>query len=99
MVEPIVIQFGRNVAIARVNAGLTQEQLYRLCGIHPTEISRILAMRPGVIVTADHAMTVQRDENLSLIRNATETDYRPLITASLHDREVTAWVRRDLARR
>jgi hypothetical protein len=63
------------------------------------EISRILAMRPGVIVTADHAMTVQRKVNLNLIRKATQADYRPLITASLHDREVTAWVRRDLAPR
>jgi hypothetical protein len=64
----------------------------------PTEISRILANRPGVIVTANHYMTVQRPENLALIRQATESDYRPLITASLHNREVTAWVRRDLAR-
>jgi hypothetical protein len=64
----------------------------------PTEISRILANRPGVIVTANHYMTVQRKENLALIRQATESDYRPLITASLHNREVTAWVRRDLAR-
>jgi hypothetical protein len=64
----------------------------------PTEISRILANRPGVIVTANHYMTVQRPENLALIRQATEADYRPLITATLHNREVTAWVRRDLAR-
>jgi hypothetical protein len=64
----------------------------------PTEIARILATRPGVIVTANHYMTVQRPENLALIRQATARDYRPLITASLHNREVTAWVRRDLAR-
>jgi hypothetical protein len=64
----------------------------------PTEIARILATRPGVIVTANYYMTVQRQENLALIRQATASDYRPLITASLHNREVTAWVRRDLAR-
>jgi hypothetical protein len=65
----------------------------------PTEIARILAGRPGVIVTANHPMTVQRKVNLALIRKATRADYRPLITVSLHDREVTAWVRRDLAAR
>lgn len=65
----------------------------------PTEISRILATRPGVVVTANHPMTVQRKVNLALIRQTTQADYRPLITVSLHDREVTAWVRRDLAPR
>jgi len=64
----------------------------------PTEIARILAGRPGVIVTADRPMTPQRSENLALIRKATQAGYRPLLTASLHDREITAWVRRDLAR-
>jgi hypothetical protein len=64
----------------------------------PTEIARILATQPGVIVTADHYMTVQRTENLALIRQATATGYRPLMTASLHHREITAWVRRDLMR-
>jgi dolichyl-phosphate-mannose-protein mannosyltransferase len=65
----------------------------------PTEIARILANRPGVIVTADRPMTVQRPENLDLIRDATQAGYVPLTTASLHHREVTAWVRRDLAHR
>jgi hypothetical protein len=65
----------------------------------PAEISRILATRPGVVVTANHPMTVQRKINLTLIRQTTQADYRPLITVSLHDREVTAWVRRDLAPR
>jgi hypothetical protein len=62
----------------------------------PTEIARILATRPGVIVTANHPMTVQRKVNLALIEGATRAGYRPLTTASLHDREITAWVRRDL---
>jgi hypothetical protein len=65
----------------------------------PTEITRILATRPGAIVTANHPMTVQRKVNLALISQATRAHYRPLTTVSLHDREVTAWVRRDLARR
>ena len=59
------------------------------------ELSRILATRPAVIVTADKAMTVQRAENLDAIRRATREDYRPLITVSLHHRQVTAWVRRE----
>jgi 4-amino-4-deoxy-L-arabinose transferase-like glycosyltransferase len=65
----------------------------------PVEISSILANRPGVIVTADRPVTVQRKKNLALIGNATRTGYRPLITVTLHDREITAWVRRDLPRR
>lgn len=65
----------------------------------PTEIRRILATRPGVIVTANHYMTVQRQVNLNLIRDAIRAGYRPFITASLHNREITAWVRRDLAPR
>jgi hypothetical protein len=65
----------------------------------PTEIARILAGRPGVIVTADRPMTPQRSLNLALIRKATQAGYRPLLTASLHAREITAWVRRDLAPR
>ena len=65
----------------------------------PAEISRILAARPAVIVTSDRPMTVQRTVNLALIRGATQAGYRPLITSSLHNREVTAWLRRDLSRR
>jgi hypothetical protein len=60
------------------------------------EIARILANRPGVIVTADRPMTVQRKANLALIHHAIRTGYRPLMTTALHDREITAWVRRDL---
>jgi hypothetical protein len=60
------------------------------------EIARILANRPGVIVTASEPVTVQQPRNLALIREATERDYRPLITVTQHSRELTAWVRRDL---
>ncbi len=34
-------EFGTNVARARNQAGLTQEELRDVSGIHPTEISRI----------------------------------------------------------
>jgi hypothetical protein len=60
------------------------------------EVARILANRPGVIVTAAPAVTVQRAENQKLIREATQKDYRPLMTATVQLRNVTAWVRRDL---
>jgi hypothetical protein len=65
----------------------------------PAEIARILANRPGVIVTADHAVTLQRKENLKLIHEATSKDYRPLITVVLQHRKITAWARRDLVLR
>ena len=60
------------------------------------EIARILANRPGVIVTANKPVTIQQTRNLALIREATQRDYRPLITISQYRRSVTAWVRRDL---
>lgn len=34
-------RFARNLATARLRAGLTQEQLSDLSGVHPTEVSRI----------------------------------------------------------
>jgi hypothetical protein len=69
-------------------------------GVSQTEeLGRILATRPAVIVTADKPMTVQRRENLALAEATVRRDYRPLITASLHNRGVTAWVRRDLSAR
>jgi hypothetical protein len=68
-------------------------------GIDQTaEIARILAARPGVIVTANVPVTFQRKVNLALVGGAIRRDYRPLITAALQDREITAWVRRDLGR-
>jgi 4-amino-4-deoxy-L-arabinose transferase-like glycosyltransferase len=61
------------------------------------EIARILALRPGVIVTASRPVTFQQPRNLALVNEATERDYRPLISIAQHGRTVTAWVRRDLA--
>lgn len=37
----IAAQFGRNLRLARKRAGLTQEELHGLSGVHPTEISRM----------------------------------------------------------
>ncbi|HEY7807326.1 MAG TPA: glycosyltransferase family 39 protein [Croceibacterium sp.] len=60
------------------------------------ELARILSNRPGVIVTAAVPVTVQRAENLKLVHNAIDADYRPLATATVQQRKITAWVRRDL---
>lgn len=39
--DAIVARFGRNLALARRRAHLTQEELNRRSGVHPTEVSRI----------------------------------------------------------
>jgi hypothetical protein len=73
-------------------------EVYAL-GINQTaEVARILRNRPGVIVTSAPAVTEQTQANLDLIHTATEANYRPLLTATVQHREVTAWVRRDIAR-
>jgi len=61
------------------------------------EVRRILSTRPGVIVTASVPVTPQCKECLALVKNATNADYRPLITISQYDRAITAWVRRDIS--
>jgi len=67
-------------------------------GIDQTdEIVRILAARPGAIVTASTPVTMQQPRNLALIDKAIQRHYRPLLTISQHDRAITAWARRDLA--
>jgi transcriptional regulator with XRE-family HTH domain len=50
-VDALVVKFGHNVARARDLAGITQEGLSELCGIHPTEISRIENGRRDVKIT------------------------------------------------
>jgi hypothetical protein len=70
----------------------------RALGVDQTgEIARILANRPGVIVTSRPVVTMQRAENLKLIHDAIAADYRLLATATIQGRDTTAWVRRDLA--
>ena len=67
-------------------------------GVSQTEeLARILSDRPGAIVTANRAVTQQQANNLARVRDAIHRDYRPLITISLHDRAITAWVRRDIS--
>ena len=64
----------------------------------PDEIRRILGNRPSVLVTANYPVTFQCEECLALMRTETRERYRPLISASLHGRMITAWVRADLVR-
>jgi 4-amino-4-deoxy-L-arabinose transferase-like glycosyltransferase len=57
------------------------------------EVRRVLATRPGAIVTADRGMTLRNPEAAALVAAALASDYRAEATVSLHGRQVTAWVR------
>ena len=61
----------------------------------PAEIRRILAARPGAIVTASEPVTEQCGECLELVHDKVAADYRPRVSASLHGRMITGWVRKD----
>lgn len=76
-----------NNALERGSLGVSQ----------PAEIRRILAARPGAIVTADKPVTDQCAECLELVDDAVAAEYRPLVSAALHGRMITGWVRKDLA--
>jgi len=76
---------------------LNNELEIHALGIDQTaEVARILHNKPGVIVTAAPAVTLQTQPNQALIKKATQSEYRPLITATVQHRQVTAWVRRNL---
>ena len=75
-----------NNALERGSLGVSQ----------PAEIRRILAARPGAIVTASKPVTEQCGECLDLVYDKVAAEYRPLISASLHGRIITGWVRKDL---
>ncbi|RIV87556.1 ArnT family glycosyltransferase [Aurantiacibacter zhengii] len=57
------------------------------------EIARILAMRPGAIVTADRGMTVRNAEAKALVEDELARSYEPRLTVTMHGRQLTAWVR------
>lgn len=59
------------------------------------EVARILAARPGAIVTAGPALTPQNPLSAARVRAALARDYRRLAVTEVHGRTVTAWVRRD----
>ncbi len=57
------------------------------------EVARIMATRPGAIVTADKALAPQNRETTALVVAAIEANYRPLTSADVHGRVHTVWVR------
>jgi hypothetical protein len=59
------------------------------------EVARILAARPGAIVTADKPVTEQNRASGRLIAEAIAAHYRPLATAVVRERTYRAWARRD----
>ena len=65
-------QFGANLRAARLEAGLTQEQLSDLCGLHSTEISRleraVREPRLGTIVQVARGLGLPPADLLSGIR-------------------------------
>ncbi len=65
-------------------------------GIDQTgEVARILATRPAAIVTANRAMTLQNRDAAALVKAALESSYEATTTATMHNRELTVWLRRD----
>ncbi|ANU07526.1 ArnT family glycosyltransferase [Paraurantiacibacter namhicola] len=59
------------------------------------EVRRIMAAKPPVVVTADRPFTAQNKETLAYVEAAMERDYMPLRTETIHDRRLTAWIRKD----
>ncbi len=74
-----------NNALERRALGLVQEQ----------EVARILAMRPGAIVTASRPMTVQNEAAKAMVEAAVARDYVEAARADMHGRTITAWVRQE----
>ena len=58
------------------------------------EVRRILAMRPGAIVTADRPVTVQNEETTALVEAALAADYYESRSVELQGRVLTVWIRR-----
>ena len=59
------------------------------------EVARLLALRPGAIVTADKPVTVQNRAAGRLVARALRDRYRPVDVAVLRGRTYRAWARRD----
>lgn len=57
------------------------------------EVARILAARPGAIVTADRPVTQQNPVAAGLVAQALAARYRPLGTVELRGRTYRAWAR------
>jgi len=60
------------------------------------EVARLLALRPGAIVTADKPVTEQNPDAGQLVAQAIRAHYLPLAVAVLRERTYRAWVRPSL---
>ncbi|MEN7537003.1 ArnT family glycosyltransferase [Aurantiacibacter flavus] len=58
------------------------------------EVARILARRPGVIVTANRPVTPQNPQAKALVEAALAAHYRAIATADVQKRKLTAWARK-----
>lgn len=61
----------------------------------PAELRRVLAGKPGAIVTADRPVAVQDPDTLALVQRALASDYRPDASATIRGRTYQVWVRRN----
>ncbi len=59
------------------------------------EVARILAARPGAIVTADRSVTLQSRATSALVAHAIARGYRPLGSVTFRRRTFRAWSRID----
>ncbi|KLI63212.1 ArnT family glycosyltransferase [Aurantiacibacter marinus] len=59
------------------------------------EVARVLATRPGAIVTASSPMTIQNNEATALVEAALASDYAKDLSVEMHGRTITAWIRRN----
>lgn len=57
------------------------------------EVRRVLATRPGAIVTADEGMTIRNQEAANLVQQELDANYEARVTVDMHGREITAFVR------
>ncbi|GAA5059657.1 hypothetical protein GCM10023208_27210 [Erythrobacter westpacificensis] len=57
------------------------------------EVRRVLATRPGAIVTAARGVTIRNPEAMEIVEATLRRDYEPRLTVNMHEREITAWVR------
>lgn len=74
-----------NNALESRALGVTQE----------SEVARILGTRPAAIVTASRAVTVQNAESQRLVQAALAASYEKGASASINNRTLTAWIRRE----
>ncbi len=83
---------GRIVYPDHLNNALEHQSL----GVDQTqEVARILATRPGAIVTADEPVTEQNPNATALVRQAITQHYRPIGKAQIRGRVIRAWALRD----